>query len=463
VLKKTAALLVVLAIMTVPAAGCLSKKAEVPERPNIILVLTDDQDASTLPHMPYVAGEFQANATTFPNATYNFPLCCPSRVSILRGQYTHNHRVWENIEPEGGYERFVEVGDDDSHVARWLDEEGYSTGMFGSYLNGYAPRRDDPKPEGWDRFVPRGLSYKGKRHSPEAYEDEVIKENAMRWLKQRVPGRRPLFAWISFYAPHEPYDFDPHYRDRFTEVPLPKPPSFDEKDVSDQPEYVANWPQLTEEGVRELARDHQDRLRALLTPDDAVKSIVELLEAEGELDDTYIVFWSDNGFMMGQHGLLAKRHAYLESISFPMIVRGPGVLRGASDPRVVMNQDLAPTFAEIGHADTPAFVDGRSMLPILDGTGPWREVALIEAPESPSRLRPELRVPSYRGLRAEDYTYVEYATGEREYYDLPGDPHQLTNAYASLDETRKAALREKTRALAECAGANCRSLEDGTP
>jgi N-acetylglucosamine-6-sulfatase len=72
-------------------------------------------------------------------------------------------------------------------------------------------------------------------------------------------------------------------------------------------------------------------------------------------------------------------------------------------------------------------------------------------------------VPSYRGLRAEDYTYVEYATGEREYYDLPGDPHQLTNAYASLDETRKAALREKTRALAECAGANCRSLEDGTP
>jgi arylsulfatase A-like enzyme len=96
-------------------------------------------------------------------------------------------------------------------------------------------------------------------------------------------------------------------------------------------------------------------------------------------------------------------------------------------------------------ADTPAFVDGRSMLPILDGTGPWREVALIEGSESLSKTRPELRVPSYRGIRDENYTYVEYATGEREYYDLRADPYQLTNAYASLAETRKAALHKRTR------------------
>ena len=449
--------------MTVPAAGCLSKKADVAARPNIILVLTDDQDASTLRHMPYVAGEFQASATTFPNATYNFSLCCPSRASILRGQYTHNHGVWDNIEPEGGYERFVEVGDDDSHVARWLDEAGYNTGMFGAYLNGYNPQQDSPEPEGWDRFVPRGFSYNGKPASPEAYEDEVIKDNALRWLKARVPGRRPLFAWISFYAPHGPYDFDPRYADRFTDTPLPKSRSFNEKDVSDKPAYVADWPQFTDEEVRQLAQDHRDRLRGLLTPDDAVRSIVEVLEAEGELDNTYIVFWSDNGYMMGQHGLLFKIHAYVESISFPMIVRGPGVRRGASDPRIVMNQDLAPTFARMGHAEVPAFVDGRSIVPILDGTGQWREVGLIEAPEPPSHVRPELRVPSYRGLRSEDYTYVEYATGEREYYDLQTDPHQLTNAYASLDQARKGALHEKTRALADCAGAECRSLEERTP
>jgi N-acetylglucosamine-6-sulfatase len=463
VLEKTAVLFVVLAIMMVPAAGCLSKKAEAPERPNIILVLTDDQDASTLPYMPYVAGEFQASATTFPNATYNFSLCCPSRVSILRGQYTHNHRVWENVEPEGGYERFVEVGDDNSHVARWLDQESYNTGMFGLYLNGYVPVEDGPKPEGWDRFVLRGHIYSGGHQSPKAYKDEVIKDNAIRWLKERLPGRRPVFAWISFEAPHFPYEFDPRYADRFTEAPVPKPPSFNEKDVSDKPGYVADRPRLTDEGVRQLEGSYRDRLRGLLTPDDALRSIVEVVNAEGELDNTYIVFWTDNGYMMGQHRLLGKRDAYLESISFPMIVRGPGVRRGASDPRIVMNQDLAPTFAQMGTTDVPAFVDGRSMLPILDGTGPWRDVGLIEAPEPPSGLQDGTRPPSYRGLRAEAYTYVEYATGEHEYYDLRTDPHQLTNAYASLDQTRKDALHEKTRALAECAEAECRSLEERAP
>jgi arylsulfatase A-like enzyme len=462
-LKNVASLFIVLTVIMVPAASCLPQKAEVAERPNIVLVLTDDQDESTLKHMPYVAGDFQAGATTFPNATYSFPLCCPSRVSMLRGQYAHNHRVWENIEPEGGYDRFVEVGDDDSHLARWLHEAGYSTGMFGSYINGYNPQEDGAKPEGWDRFVPRGFSYEGERASPEVYEDEVTKDNVLRWLEKRVPGPRPFFAWISFHAPHAPFEFDPRYADRFTETPLPKPPSFNEEDVLDKPGYVADLPRLTDERVAQLEENQRDRLRGLLTSDDAVRSIVELLESEGELDKTYIVFWSDNGSMLGQHRLLGKRHAYLEAISFPMIVRGPGVRGGATDPRIVMNQDLAPTFARIGHADLPAFVDGRSMGPIFDGSGSWREVGLIEGPEPPSRLGGQMRPPAYQGLRAEDYTYVEYATGDYEYYDLRADPYQLTNSYASLDEARKAALQEKARSLGGCAGGECRTLEERAP
>lgn len=462
-LRKLSSLFIVLALMIVPALGCFSVEEKAPERPNIILVLTDDQDVSTLRHMPYVTGDFQASATTFPNATYNFPLCCPSRVSMLRGQYAHNHRVWENIEPEGGYDRFVEVGDEDSHLARWLDEAGYNTGMFGSYINGYNPQQDDPKPEGWDRFVPRWFSYDGERASSQVYEDELTKDNAIRWLEQKVPGPRPFFAWISFHAPHAPSKFDPRYAERFTETPLPKPPSFNEEDVSDRPGYVADLPRLTDERVAQLEESQRDRLRGLLTPDDAVRRIVEVLKSEGELDNTYIVFWSDNGVMLGQHRVLGKRHAYLESISFPMIVHGPGVPRGATDPRIVMNQDLAPTFARIGHADLPEFVDGRSMLPILDGSGSWREVGLIEGPEPPSRLGGQMRPPAYQGLRTEDYTYVEYATGDYEYYDLPTDPYQLTNAYASLDEARKAALQEKTRSLGKCAGVECRSLEERAP
>jgi N-acetylglucosamine-6-sulfatase len=451
--KKVVVLFVVLVLMSVPAASKIPREAEAAVRPNIILVLTDDQDENTLKYMPYVAGKFQARATTFPNATYNFPLCCPSRVSMLRGQYTHNHHVWENSEPEGGYERFVEVGDDNSHVVRWLDQAGYNTGMFGKYING-AHKRDAARPEGWDKFLVEGYSYDSSPAPPTAHEDEVIKDNAVRWIKQNLPGR-PLFAWISFNAPHSPYRFDPKYADRFTKARLPQPPSFSEGNVSDKPRYVSNRPRLSERKVAQMTYDHQDQLRGLLTPDDAVEKIVGVLKAAGELDNTYVVFWSDNGSLMGQHRLFGKEHAYVESISFPMIVSGPHVRSGASNTRIVMNQDLAPTFADIANARAPAFVDGRSIVPIFDGVGPWRDVGLIEAPDQTNPKDP----PSYRGIRDENYTYVEYATGEREYYDLRTDPYQLTNAYASLAETRKAALHKRTRALTECAGATCRSLE----
>jgi N-acetylglucosamine-6-sulfatase len=416
---------------------------------DIILVLTDDQSKNTLRYMPYVGDEFQARATTYPNATYNFSLCCPSRASILRGQYTHNHRVWGNVPPEGGYERFVQLANDNSHLARWLNQAGYNTGMFGKYLNGYSPQEDDPKPGGWDTF------FHYKEDSQRGYKDEVVKDKALRWLRRSLPGE-PLFMWVSFGAPHYPFNYDPIYRNRFAKARLPKPPSFNEQDVSDKPRYVSNWPRLTDAEVNRLTHVHRDRLRGLLTPDDAVRRIVGVLKAAGELDNTYIVFWSDNGFMLGEHRLRAKRHAYVESVSFPMIVRGPNVRRGASDPRIVMNQDLAPTFADIANARVPAFVDGRSMVPIFDGIGSWRDVGLIEAPGTMNPRKP----PSYRGIRDENYTYVEYATGEREYYDLRTDSYQLTNAYTSLDETRKAALQERTRALAGCARATCRSLEE---
>ena len=122
---------------------------------------------STLRYMPYVARKFQPSATTYPNATYNFSLCCPSRTSILRGQYSHNHGVWYNTAPHGGYEKFLANGLDSSHVARWLDQAGYNTAMFGRYVNGYSPREYDPKPGGWDKFVFNGYSVRRQPRAPD--------------------------------------------------------------------------------------------------------------------------------------------------------------------------------------------------------------------------------------------------------------------------------------------------------
>ncbi len=453
-LKNVALLFVILAVASISVMSTELKRTQAAPRPNIILVLTDDQSANTLPHMPYVGDEFQSKATTFPNATYNLPLCCPSRVSILRGQYTHNHRVWSNSGPDGGYDRVKALGIQDDQIARWLNSVGYQTGMFGKYINGYSPDKD-PKPLGWNRFILNGYNYNGTKLAPNVYQDEVIKDNALRWLKERL-SKGPLFMWVGFQAPHEPFDYDPIYSSSFNHVKLPKPPSFNEKDISDKPRYVSNQPRLTDEGVVRLRHVYRDRLRGLLTPDNAVRKIVGALKTAGELDNTYIVFWSDNGFMTGEHRLRAKRAAYVESVSFPMIVRGPNARAGESDPKIVMNQDLAPTFAHLADAPLPAFVDGRSMVPILDSDGPWRDVGLIEAVGTTNPDNP----PAYQGLRDENYIYVRFRTGEREYYDLRDDPYQLENAYASLDKLKKDALREKTLTLAECAGATCRSLEE---
>lgn len=449
-LKRTVLIFIVLTVAGVSAASADVRRTEAAPRPNIIFVLTDDQDTNTLRYMPYVSNTFKESATTYPNATYNLPLCCPSRMSMLRGQYTHNHGIWDNLPPDGGYEGVKALGMQDRQVARWLKSADYQTAMFGKYINGYNPR-EDPKPLGWDRFVSAGYTYEEKVVAPGTHRDGVVKDNALRWLEESLPGG-PLFMWVGFHAAHVPYDdYDPIYRDRFSTVRLPRPPSFNEGDISDKPQYVSDFPKLTGQDVAELTRDHRDRLRSLLTVDAGVREIVRKLEIAGELDNTYIVYWSDNGYMMGQHRLLYKRHAYVESISFPMLVRGPGVRRGATDPRVVMNQDLAPTFAHIGQASIPSFVDGRSMVPILDGEGSWRDVGLIEAPVAP-------RV-TYQGLRAENYTYVRYSTGEHEYYDLKADPYQLRNAYASLDRARKSELDQRTDALVRCAGASCRANE----
>ncbi len=463
-LKKVALLLIVLAVASVSVSSVSVSSMEVRRteagqteaapRPNIIFVLTDDQSANTLPYMPYVGDEFQGKATTFPNATYNFPLCCPSRVSILRGQYTHNHGVWSNSPPDGGYDRAKALGIHDRQIARRLDSVGYQTGTFGKYINGY-DIEEDPKQLGWDRLVLPGYDYDGSKVAPNVHKDEVVKDNALRWLKKSLPGG-PLFMWVGFEAPHAPFDYDPMYSDRFDSARLPDPPSFNEEDVSDKPRYVSDRPLLSERGLALLRRMHRDRLRGLLTPDNAVRKIVSTLKDAGELDDTYVVFWSDNGYMTGEHRLHNKRHAYVESISFPMLVRGPNVRRGASDPRIVMNQDLAPTFADLANARPPAYVDGRSMVPIFDGGGSWRDVGLIEGRGTTGPSTP----PTYQGLRAEDYVYVQYETGEHEYYDLRADPYQLENAYASLDEPRKVALREKTLALARCERSTCRSRED---
>jgi arylsulfatase A-like enzyme len=262
----------------------------------------------------------------------------------------------------------------------------------------------------------------------------------------------------------------------FAHAELPRMPAFDEADVSDKPDFVRRLPPLDERQIRLLEDEYRRRLRSLQAIDDMVERIVGALEATHALDNTYVIYSSDNGFHLGEHRLPAgKDFPYEEDIRVPMVVRGPGVPAGHTIDAMVLNSDFAPTFAEIAGIEAPDFVDGRSFLPLFqDPNRAWRESFLlerrqlerqyVELAERMGMAPDELdRSAQFDAIRTAAWTYVEYGTGERELYDLTRDPHQLDNVVETADPAVIEALAARLAELRTCAGAACRRLEDRAP
>ena len=198
----------------------------------------------------------------------------------------------------------------------------------------------------------------------------------------------------------------------------------------------------------------------LLAVDDMVATIVGALRETGRLDNTYVIYTSDNGFHMGQHRLfIGKTTAYEEDIRVPMVLRGPGVPAGRKITQMVLNNDLAPTFAAIAGVEPPSFVDGRSFLPLLAKPDtPWRRSFLLERRQMETHELSGKAIID--GLRTARHTYVEYGTGERELYDLRADPFQLSNLAGTADPGLLEAFAARLAELKNCASTNCRMLED---
>lgn len=418
-------------------------------KPNIILVLTDDLDArpGSISRMPELRRYLIDQGTTFENAFATTSLCCPSRATILRGQYSHNHGVLTNEPRRGRYERFVRRGLNRSTVATWLDDGGYRTVEIGKYLNGYKP----PVPPGWDDWYANGWR--------DAYPEDWMARRAVRFIREMEGGRQPFFMWIGTRAPHVPAEPPPRYSDRFPDARAPRPPSFDEEDVSDKPAWIRSQQPLTERQIAGIDALYRDRLRSMLAVDDLVGRLVRALRATGELDNTYIVFTSDNGWSMGDHRRArGKWSAYEEDLKVPLIVRGPGVPRGAVRQHMVLNNDLAPTFAQLGRVSTPPFVDGRSFVPLLRPGAPspskWRSAFLAEAVASEVGGRPR-----YEAVRTGTHLWVEYANGERELYSLREDPHQTRSLHASAPDDLVRSLEARLDRLRGCAREGCRRAE----
>ena len=463
------------------------------EQPNIVLILLDDLETRSLELMPNVVTLLEERGVSFSNYFVSTPTCCPSRASLLRGQYPHNHGVLKNGGPQGGFATFQGLNRESSTAAVWLQDVGYRTALLGKYLNGY-PQDADPTyvPPGWDEWYAtiRGgffnyqLNENGQivryGESPEEYSTDVLAAKATDFVRRAAPADQPFFLYLAPHAPHGDPESAPRHAEALADAVAPRVPSFNEADVRDKPRWVQQSPLLGAEEITEIDALYRNRVRSLLAVDELVTDLVAALDAADALDNTFVFFTSDNGFQVGEHRRTAKGMPYDESIRVPLLVRGPGVPAGHVEERLAFNIDLAPTIAALGGTKAPRFVDGRSLAPLLVGDPApeaWRQAGLIEwlHPVATRRQLAELKqqddgeaepdggsrgVPTFTALRAADVLYVEYATGERELYDLNTDPYQLENLAEGAEPDRLARLSEQLKALQDCAAASCRAVED---
>jgi N-acetylglucosamine-6-sulfatase len=418
-------------------------------RPNVVVILTDDQRWDTLWAMPQVQNLLVKHGVTFTNAFVSNSFCCPSRATILTGNYSHTTGIYGNVPPHGGAPDFRKYGDDKSTIATWLHADGYDTALFGKYLNDYHGPYIPPGWTHWDAFnyafryygfdaytnnpklCPGGKQPCSVEYGRNQYSTTVFGEAAASFIRN-APAGKPLFVYYAPYAPHEPDVPADQYATRFENLPAWRPPNFNQRNVSDMPAYVRRQPLLTPKQVRFVAQFRRRQYETLLSVDDEVGSIVDALRATHRLAHTMIVFASDNGLAWGAHRFPAaeKRLPYDEATRIPLVVRyDPLTSTPRTDAHLVLNLDWAPTFAALAGVSHPK-VEGRSFLPLLRG-GPvspaWRTWFLLEHwDHSPPAL-----APTYCGIRSTRYLYVRYGTGEQELYDQSKDPYDLHNVAGS--------------------------------
>jgi arylsulfatase A-like enzyme len=446
-------------------------EAQTTSRPNIVFVMTDDLDERSMEDLGGLSQLMgSTNGATFQNAYVTDPLCCPSRATILRGQYPHNHTILGNLpREEGGEQKFRDLGLDQSTVATWLKGAGYRTSYIGKYMNGYGDG-ELYIPPGWDEWfvlnrrppLPN-VNDNGQSITITGHSTDVFAEEASDFIRRSSENPEPFFAVIGTQAPHNPPAVADRYQGAFADTPLPQPLNFDEEDILDKPQWLQQYPRLSQEQMDALEQLYRERLRSMLSVEDLLEQIIGTLDQTGELDNTYLFFTSDNGYHFGNHRLYpaAKQTPYEEDIGVPLMVRGPGVPTGAVRQELVLNNDFAPTIAELAGASTPAFVDGRSFAPLLTGSTPYftRSAFLAEGWWLTEPLTPPL-APTYKGVHTQKYMLVEYVdTGEYELYDLGADPYQLDSISQADNPQLYSTLQPRLDALRACSGAVCRANE----
>jgi N-acetylglucosamine-6-sulfatase len=483
------------AVALAPGASEAKKRKRAQQaRPNIVVVMDDDQNVEMQRFLTKTNAAIGAHGVTFDNSFVNYSLCCPSRSTLLTGQYAHNHGVRGNQLPSGGYSKIApSLG---NSLPVWLQRAGYYTGHIGKFLNGYGTTSPDTEvPPGWNEWYgsldnPDGFTggtytaygytlnengqivhYGSTPDSvdPPIYQTDVYSQKAADFIRRRAPSRKPFYLSV---APRDPHSeagscncagdnprAAPRYEGTLAGLTAPRNPDFNEADVSDKPSNIRNLAPLTPAQVSAVDARYRARAETLLGVDDLVQNVVSTLQQQGELKNTVLIFTSDNGFFHGEHRVpQGKVRLYEPSIRVPLLIRAPRLPKGVHRAQPVSNVDLAPTILDFARAKAGRKEDGTSLIPIMLHKRDFLGRALdLEAYFTPDTTEdPEDPPLNHRGVRTDRYLYAEYGTGEQELYDLRADPLELQNAatnpaYAPV----KSSLQRLLSSEARCAGRSC--------
>ncbi len=399
-------------------------------RPNVVVILSDDQRYDLMPYLPLTTALLQAERVDFAQAFATTPLCCPTRASLLTGLYSHNTGVLQNYLPNGGAIKF----DPSSTIATWLLNAGYRTGLYGKYLNAYH-LISPAVPPGWsefhafvghddDEYYSYTLNHNGTLTSygtgPQDYSTDELSREAAQFITS-TPATRPLFLYFTPYAPHAPATPAPGDIGTFAGFPKWRPRSYNEADVSDKPAWIRAQPLLTAAEMAAEDAFHERQLESMQALDRSVSNLVAALKQSGRWNSTLLVFAGDNGLVWGEHRLQGKDCVYEECVRVPLWVRLPGQTPRV-DSSLVGLIDLAPTIAAWVGTTPATRVNGLNLLPLLASpAAPWRSEILLE------ELGTTTTMTSFQGVRTARYLYAEYLNGDRELYDLAVDRDQLDN------------------------------------
>jgi arylsulfatase A-like enzyme len=436
-------------------------------RPNIIFILVDDLRWDELgitghpfiktPHINRIGSE----GALFRNAFMTTPLCSPSRASFLTGQYAHTHGITDNVDRSVASHKLITF-------PLLLRQAGYATAFIGKWHMG---NDDSPRPgfDRWISFKGQGsylnpeINEDGKDVSARGYITDLLNGYAVEFIKQRHD--KPFLVYLAHKAIHpevmqhgdgsvnlaDAERFIPaaRHRNLFTGKKIPRRPSAMRTPVG-KPALQRTIGDLPPLGPKTATPDEAvlGRLRSVMAIEEGVGEILKALKETNQLDNTVIVFTSDNGYFYGEHGLSVERRlAYEESIRLPLLVRYPRLIKaGTVRDEFALNIDVAPTLLELAGVSVPGMVQGRSLVPLLKGAGgEWRRSFLIEYYSD--KVFPRVRQMGYKAVRTERWKYIHYVEldGMDELYDLKADPYEMRNIINQPDAART--LQEMNREL----------------